>query len=454
MTHQPGTPEQRSAAGSAPDPAPAGGESPVGEGPEGRPDSRRVWLDRTDALFEDLPGSGSPAAPTSMSPYGAPPAGPVPPAPPPRRVGSSVAWPSIDAASAGLERPDWDQWRRYQDQDQPTEPLPGRSTPYTPQGPSKAASQPGALARRAAGSAKRLGGPGWVPVVVMAAVMVMSFGVRPYGGGYPGHFHDGPPGAFGMNQLGDAYGLENAASVTPIGADAVTAPMDPGTVRLELVAASGTKATVTYGSDGRDTQRAKDVSLPWAVEAPLTADNNSISVTGAQESSAATTATKASLTCRVYLDGVLVNEERSRGMAACTTKLDGFRSGAPGQGAALSRVTQAEPSSTVMPALPTAGAKVTFEAYSSDGTDALDVDFGPPGTRAGAHREHQPAPSAWQASVTKNVGLLTLRVRQDGPPRATSTLMCRILVDDVVVAQSLNAGPVGCSTSVGDVIGA
>ena len=280
MTHQPGTPEQRSAAGSAPDPAPAGGESPVGEGPEGRPDSRRVWLDRTDALFEDLPGSGSP---TSMSPYGA--AAPVPPAPPVRRVGSSVPWPSIDAASTGLERPDWDQWRRYQDRDQ--SPAPGetparKSAPDTPKAPSKAAAQSAALARRTAGTAKRLGGPGWVPVVVMAAVMVMSFGVRPYGGGFPGHYH-GPPGGYGMTQFGDAYGVASAADVAPKGADTVQAPVEPATVRLELVAATGTTATVTYGSDGRDTQRAEHVSLPWAVEAPLTADNNSISVTGAQE---------------------------------------------------------------------------------------------------------------------------------------------------------------------------
>ena len=140
-------------------------------------------------------------------------------------------------------------------------------------------------------------------------------------------------------------------------------------------------------------------------------------------------------------------------MAACTTTLDAFRSGAAGQGAALSPVNLVQPTSTVMPPLPTAGATVTFETYSSDNHDFLDVDFGPPGNR-GAHREHQPPPAAWQASVTKNVGLVTVRVRQDGPPRATSTLMCRILVDDVVVAQSLNAGPVSCSSTVGDVVGA
>ena len=43
-----------------------------------------------------------------------------------------------------------------------------------------------------------------------------------------------------MTQFGDAYGVASAADVAPKRADTVQAPVEPATVRLELVAATGT----------------------------------------------------------------------------------------------------------------------------------------------------------------------------------------------------------------------
>ena len=81
---------------------------------ESAPGARKVWLDTDDDLYGDVlsssPAGGTESTTLAADPTADPGPAPVPPSP------SSVDWPDLDMDDEYAGRPDWQQWRRLQDQ--------------------------------------------------------------------------------------------------------------------------------------------------------------------------------------------------------------------------------------------------------------------------------------------------------------------------------------------------
>ena len=94
---------------------------------------------------------------------------------------------------------------------------------------------------------------------------------------------------------------------------------DPKTVRLELLGAQGTTASIRYQGDVGAATKLETVALPWAVEAPLSAGNRHVQLTANDTKPSTDPMNQGTLLCRIYLDGVIVEQTVGHGYAQCAS---------------------------------------------------------------------------------------------------------------------------------------
>ena len=464
---------------------------------ESAPGARKVWLDTDDDLYGDVlsssPAGGTESTTLAADPTADPGPAPVPPSP------SSVDWPDLDMDDEYAGRPDWQQWRRLQDQaDQAARaaqaeraaeaaaafqsaqavkatqqaeaaraaqevqaakaaaamqaaaaaksaaaaqaataaktashphPPAGTAPPYqappsfpTPSRHGKkrrrpGAARPAASTNRATATASKQSTPSrataspaatprrakrarWVPLVVLAVVMG-GIGARTVIDQVGSDDRGSSSSSSGRANPEPALG--SATKVAPTGAT-VPSVKDPKTVRLEVLAQNGSVGSVRYGSDAKDTTSQEDITLPWAVEAPLSAGNEFVSVSGSDQTpytKGKTNTPVSTVICRIYLDGVKVTEMVGRGYASCDTSVDRFRTTrTDGDGEKLAAATAVTPATTTLPHLSGAApTSVVFEAYSAGSSG--DVGFGNSTTRS--HLDDQTLPAAWRTALPAGV---------------------------------------------------
>lgn len=240
--------------------------------------------------------------------------------------------------------------------------------------------------------------------------------------------------------------LDSATKVAPTGAT-VPSVKDPKTVRLEVLAEHATVGSVRYSSDAKASTSQADTPLPWAVEAPLTAGNQVITLSASnrgQDTGGPANTTVPTVVCRIYLDGVKVTEMAGRGYASCDTSLDSFRTvRTQGDGEKLSAATAVTPATTTVPHLSGAApTSVVFEAYSA--ATSGDVSFGNTTTRT--YLDDQTLPTAWRTPLPAGVEYYGASVsdfsRDDDP-----MMMCRLIVEGVTVQESVEPTSANCSMS-------
>ncbi len=229
-----------------------------------------------------------------------------------------------------------------------------------------------------------------------------------------------------------------ASAVTPSPGQAVPVK-DPKKVRLEVLSATKGKADVRFGADNKDTKRLDDQQTPFAVEAPLSPQNNFLSV-GASDYD-----TKALLMCRVYLDDVLVHQKVASGSVSCalSRNLVSETRADPG-GAPLAPASPVTPQPGEVPALPANPTKTTYELYSSVDGGTVDLRYG--ADRSLTVANDQKTPLGLEAALQTGADFLSYRASGNGNP--SPYLMCRLYIDGVLVNQQQGYRSVSCNTSL------
>lgn len=217
-------------------------------------------------------------------------------------------------------------------------------------------------------------------------------------------------------------------------------------MRLEVFGPSGTKAEVRYSSDSKNTVQINDLPLPWAVEAPIVSTNTSLDLSSRDESSVPK-AERAVLMCRIWLDGVMVEESVAHSRVSCDTSLSHFRAQPDrGDGAALTGATTLTPNPTTVPSVPSQASTATFEAYTSKPSSSMSIHFGTSGSDNRVGLDNQTMPWAQQAAIPPGVTTVSMNAF-DYTADPPATTLCRILLDGVPVAMRLSSSASSCSVS-------
>jgi hypothetical protein len=127
----------------------------------------------------------------------------------------------------------------------------------------------------------------WIPLLVIAVV------------------------ALGLFMVDRLHGVFGKTELTRPGAGLVNdpAPFNPKVVTYEIYG-DGTTATINYLDLNAQPQKAKDVALPWSLTLTTTAPAASPNIVAQGDGD--------SISCRITVDGVVKNENRSDGLNAQT----------------------------------------------------------------------------------------------------------------------------------------
>ncbi len=215
---------------------------------------------------------------------------------------------------------------------------------------------------------------------------------------------------------------------------------DPKKVRFEVLSATRGKANIRFGADNKDTKRLDTQQTPFAVEAPLSPQNNYLSVGGSDYD------TKALLMCRIYLDDALAYQDVGSGSVSCSVSrnLVSETRAAPG-GAALGAETAVAPLPGDVPALPASPTKTRFEVYSSVEGGTVDLRYGADGKNQ-TEGKGQKTPLGIEAAVPGGGDYLSYRAGSYNGP--VPYLMCRLYLDGVLVNMQQGYRTVSCDTSL------
>jgi hypothetical protein len=117
--------------------------------------------------------------------------------------------------------------------------------------------------------------------------------------------------ALGLFMVDRLHGVFGKTELTRQGAGLVNdpAPFNPKVVTYEIYG-DGTTATINYLDLNAQPQKAKDVALPWSLTLTTTAPAASPNIVAQGDGD--------SISCRITVDGVVKNENRSDGLNAQT----------------------------------------------------------------------------------------------------------------------------------------
>ncbi len=117
--------------------------------------------------------------------------------------------------------------------------------------------------------------------------------------------------ALGLFMVDRLHGVFGKTELTRPGAGLVNdpAPFNPKVVTYEIYG-DGTTATINYLDLNAQPQKAKDVALPWSLTLTTTAPAASPNIVAQGDGD--------SISCRITVDGVVKNENRSDGLNAQT----------------------------------------------------------------------------------------------------------------------------------------
>lgn len=403
----------------------------------GEPASRRVRLDTSDPLYGDVQPDPALGRTPSQAPVS-------------RSGPSAVQWPDLDVDDAYAGRPDWQQWRQLQDdasadaraadkrRESGTAPaapdrqsaVPTVSAPFPTSRPPRT-TQPTGRRRRFPLV------PVLLSLVVGANIMISANNHQPISPYLGGSFDSG-------QQVEPKSGLQALHKVAPEGVS-VPAVTDPKTVRLELLGAEGTTANIRYQGDVGAATTLETVALPWAVEAPLSTGNRHVQLTANDTKRSTDPMNQGTMLCRIYLDGVVVEQTVGNGYAECASSVDRFRDPVPqGSGQPLAAAHSVAASTDGVPTVPASPRSVSFEAYSSALPGKVQIGtFGEPDV---VDTDSVELPAAWQGRFPTSTDLMQATVSGSSPGSGVR-LMCRVLVDDVLVQESVSTISATCNLS-------